>query len=81
MNRPAKQCQLDTILMSDPQPVILENWTSDVRRDGLYLEGEVHGHPTIANGTTIRTARVTWMLHDVGIAQTQTINYILYNRR
>lgn len=81
MNEPSRHCRLDSILMSDPCPVLLENWTTEVHGGRLYLVGNVEGHPRIADGTRIRTARVTWLLDDVGVAQTATINYILYNRR
>jgi hypothetical protein len=81
MNEPAKHGRLDIILMSDPDPVILENWASEVRNGSVYLDGKVYGHKRIADGTRINTAAVTCVLHDVGIAQTATINYILRNRR
>lgn len=81
MNEPARHCRFDSILMSDPCPVILENWATEVCNGGVYLEGNVHGHPRIADGTRIRTACVTWVLDDVGVAQTITLNYILRNRR
>jgi hypothetical protein len=81
MNEPAKHGRLDIILMSDPDPVILENWASELRNGSVYLDGNVYGHKRIADGTRINTAGVTCMLHDVGIAQTTTINYILRNRR
>jgi hypothetical protein len=67
--------------MSDPRAVILENWGTEVRHGRLYLDGDVYGHPDIADGIRIRSARVIWMLDDVGIAQTATRNYILRNRR
>lgn len=81
MYEPARHCQPASILMSDPCPVILENWSTELRNGRLYLDGDVHGHPRIADGTRIRTARVMWLLEDVGVAQTATINYILHNRR
>jgi hypothetical protein len=81
MNKPTRDCRLDSILMSDPRPVILENWGTELRNGRLYLDGNVWGHAEIADGTRIRTARVSWLLEDVGIAQTATLNYILTNRR
>ncbi len=81
MKEPARDCRPDAILMSDPRPVMLENWGTELRNGRLHLDGDVYGHPRIADGTRIRTARVTWLLDEVGIAQTTTINYILCNRR
>ncbi len=81
MKEPARYCRLDAILMSDPKPAILENWATELCDGRLYLDGNVYGHQRIADGTRIRSARVLWILHDVGIAQTATINYILCHRR
>ena len=81
MNEPARHCRFDSTLMSDPRPIILENWATDVCNGSVYLEGNVHGHQRIADGTRVRTARVTWMLDDVSVAQTATLNYILRNSR
>lgn len=81
MNERAKQRRLDLILMSDPHPVILENWARQSCDGRDYLEGDVHGHQRIADGTRIRTSRIMWLLDDPGIAQTATMNYILRNRR
>jgi hypothetical protein len=80
MNEPARQCPPSVILMSDPRPVILENWETEIRNRRRYLVGDVYGHARIKDGTRIRTARVKWMLEDVGIAQTATLNYILRKR-
>lgn len=81
MKEHARHCRLDLILMSDPRPVILENWTNEMCGGHVCLSGDVYGHGRIADGTRIRTARVNWVLEDVGVAQTATVNYILRNRR
>lgn len=81
MNERAKQGRLELILMSDPDPVILENWSTETCDGRHYLDGNVYGHRRIADGTRIRTSRIMWLLHDAGIAQTATMNYILRNRR
>lgn len=81
MTEPARHFPLDAILMSDPRPVVLENWDTEIRNGRLFLSGDVYGHPSIADGTRIRTARVKWLLNDIAIAQTSTINYILHQRR
>lgn len=81
MKNPGMQCQPDPILMSDPRSVVLEHWTTDLRRDALYLVGHVHGATGIRNGTLYRTSPVKWIRADLGIAETQTGVYILRNRR
>jgi hypothetical protein len=81
MNQPAKDNRVESILMSDPCPVILEDWSTETRDGRLFLNGVVYGHPRMADGKYIRTAHVTWWLHEVGIVQTATVSYILCNRR
>jgi len=81
MSKPAKQYHLESVLMTDPVPVVLENWVTDLRKEGLYLIGTVHGHPRFADGKTIRTLRVLWIRDDLGIAQTESTNFILRDRR
>ena len=81
MNKPRMHGDPDPVLMSDPRSVILENWTTDVRNDALYLVGIVSGHQTVKNGTLFRTPPVKWLRDDIGIARTQTEVYILRNRR
>lgn len=81
MNQPAKNHRLESILMSDPCPVILEDWSVDEHDGRFFLNGVVYGHPRIADGKHITTAQVTWWLNDVGLAQTATVNYILCNSR
>ncbi len=81
MNKSAGHRRLNAILMSDPRAVILERWDTEVHDAHVYLTGYVYGHPETADGTHIISARVMWMLDDVGIAQTATRNYILRNRR
>ncbi len=80
MNKPGMQCQPESILMSDPQAVILERWTTDLRKDALYLIGEVSGDASVSDGTIFRTSPVKWMRSDLGIAQTHNAVYILRNR-
>jgi len=75
MNEPARHCCFDSILMSDPRRIILENWATDVCKGSVYLDGNVHGHQRIADGTRIRTARVAWMLDDVGVAHTAGVRF------
>jgi hypothetical protein len=81
MNKPGVQVRSDSIPMSDAEILILEHWTTDLRKDALYLVGEVSGDPCVADGTTYRTSPVKWMRSDIGIAQTQNAVYILRNRR
>lgn len=81
MNQPPESHREESILMSDPCPVILDDWSPEVRDGLLFLNGVVYGHPRMADGKCIRTAQVTWWLHEVGIVQTATVNYILRNRR
>jgi hypothetical protein len=81
MNKPGAQCQPDLLLMSDPRAVVLENWTTDLRKDALYLVGQIHGAGTVRDGSVYRTAPVKWIRGDLGIAQTQNGVYILRNRR
>jgi hypothetical protein len=71
----------DPVLMSDPRAVILENWSTDLRKDALYLIGEIHGAGTVKDGTLFRTSPVKWIRGDIGIAQTQHTVYILRSRR
>ncbi len=79
MNKP--RMQPDPILMSDPRPVILERWATEMREDLLYLVGEVHGHAAFRDGAVFRTPPVKWLYSDLGIACTDTEVYILRNRR
>jgi len=80
MNHRSDDYRIDAILMSDPPAVFLENWSPEVRDGRIFLNGVVYGHPRMADGKYIRTEDVTWWLHEVGIAQTATANYILRNR-
>jgi hypothetical protein len=81
MNQPARDYRVESILMFDPCPVILEDWSTETHDGRLFLNGVVYGHPRMADGKYIRTAHVTWWLHEVGIVQTATVSYILCNRR
>ncbi len=82
MNKPGNQCKKpNSVLMSDPRAVVLENWTTDLRKDALYLVGRIHGDGTVKDGTLFRTSPVKWIRGDLGIAETQNAVYILRNRR
>lgn len=81
MNKPGVRTQPSSVLMSDPQALVLENWTTDLRKDALYLIGEIHGDGTVKDGSLFRTAPVKWIRGDIGIAETRTAVYILRNRR
>lgn len=81
MNKPGTQSRPHALLMSDPQSVVLENWTTDLRKDALYLIGEIHGAHNLKNGTLFRTSPVKWIRGDIGIARTQDAVYVLRNRR
>ena len=81
MSQPANKYRVESILMSDPCAVILEGWSTEVRGGRIFLNGVVYGHPGIADGKHIRTAHVRWWLHEIGVAQTATVSYILRNRR
>ena len=81
MIKPGAQRQPDPILMSDPRSVVLENWTTDQRRDALYLVGRIYGAGTVKDGTLYRTSPVKWIRGDIDLAETQDAVYVLRNRR
>ncbi|MGE5522148.1 MAG: hypothetical protein ACM3SS_00425 [Rhodospirillaceae bacterium] len=81
MNKPGIHVRPDLLLMSDPCCVVLERWTTDLRKDALYLVGEIHGARALKDGTLYRTSPVKWIRGDLGLAETQDGVYVLRNRR
>jgi hypothetical protein len=81
MNKPVMQVGPISVLMSDPRSVVLENWTTDLRRDALFLIGEIRGAASVKDGTLFRTSPVKWIRGDLGLAETQDAVYVLRNRR
>jgi hypothetical protein len=81
MNKSGMQVGPTSILMSDPRSIVLEHWTTDLRRDALFLVGEIHGAGNIKDGTLFRTSPVKWIRGDIGLAETRDAVYVLRNRR
>ena len=81
MNKPGMQLKPISVLMSDPRSVVLKNWTTDLRKDALFLIGEIHGARSVKDGTLFRSSPVKWIRGDLGIAETQDAVYVLRNRR
>jgi hypothetical protein len=81
MNKSGMQIGPISVLMSDPRSVVLENWTTDLRRDALFLIGEIRGAANVKDGTLFRTSPVKWIRGDLGLAETQDAVYVLRNRR
>lgn len=81
MNKQGMQVRSTSVLMSDPRSVVLERWTTDLRKDALFLVGEIHGAAGIRDGTLFRTSPVKWIRGDIGLAETQDAVYVLRNRR
>lgn len=81
MNKPGTEVRAYPVLMSDPRSLVLEHWTTDLRKDVLFLVGEIHGARGLKDGTLFRTSPVKWIRGDLGIAATRDGVYVLRNRR
>lgn len=81
MNKPGMQVRPVSVLMSDPRSIVLENWTTDLRKDALFVVGEIYGAASVKDGTLFRTSPVKWIRGDIGLAETQDTVYVLRRRR